>query len=126
MHSDLGNYPQAAALLDEALRLSQEVGEPRRAAYTLSMLGRLDLIRGDLDRADEHLTASVELTEADHWLSFLPWPQALRGEVHLARKDPARAAETLEQAFARACQLGDPCWEGIAARGLALVAEASR
>jgi hypothetical protein len=45
--------------------------------------------------------------------------------VHLARKDPARAADTLEQAFARACQLGDPCWEGMSARGLALVAEAT-
>jgi hypothetical protein len=66
----------------------------------------------------------VELSERDHWLSFLPWPQALRGEVYLARKDPARAAETLEQAFARACQLGDPCWEGMSARGLALTAEA--
>jgi hypothetical protein len=28
-----------------------------------------------------------------------------------------------QQAFARACQLGDPCWEGISIRGLALVAE---
>ncbi len=125
VHSDLGNYPRAIELLDEALRLSREVGEARRAAYTLSMLGRIDLIRGDLDRADVHLAASLELTEGDHWLSFLPWPQALRGEVYLARKDPARAAETLEQAFARACQLGDPCWEGMAARGLALVAEAT-
>jgi hypothetical protein len=30
----------------------------------------------------------------------------------------------MEQAFARACQLGDPCWEGLAARGLALLADA--
>ena len=43
----------------------------------------------------------------------------------LARKDTGRASETLEQAFARACQVGDPCWEGISARGLALVAEAN-
>ena len=124
VHSDLGDYPRAVALLDEALRLSREVGEPRRAAYTLSMLGRLDLIRGELDHADERLTAAMDLAQREHWLSFLPWPQALQGEVHLARKDTAQAAETLEQAFARACQLGDPCWEGMAARGLALVAEA--
>ena len=30
----------------------------------------------------------------------------------------------LEQSFARACRLGDPCWEGLSARGLALVAAA--
>jgi hypothetical protein len=33
------------------------------------------------------------------------------------------ASELLEQAFARARQLDDPCWEGIAARGLALLAD---
>jgi DNA-binding SARP family transcriptional activator len=124
VHSDRGDYPRAVAFLDEALRLSREVGDPRRAAYVLSMLGRVDLIRGELDRADERLTSAVDLAQREHWLSFLPWPQALRGEVQLARKDPGQAAETLEQAFARACQLGDPCWEGMAARGLALVAEA--
>src|SRR5262249_42226169 len=69
--------------------------------------------------------ASIKLAERDHWLAFLPWPQALRGEIQLARADPAGAAELLQQAFARACQLGDPCWEGMSARGLALVTEAA-
>ena len=125
VHSDRGNYPEAVALLDEASRLSAEATDPRREAFALSMRGRVDLICGRLDQAAEHLTAAVALAERDHWLSFLPWPQALHGEVHLARKDVVLAAETLEQAFARACQLGDPCWEGMAARGLALVAEAT-
>ncbi len=123
VESDRGNYPRAVALLDRALELCREVEDPRRASYTLSMRGRVDLIRGDLDLADEHLAEAVDLAERDHWLSFLPWPQALQGEVHLARKDPTRAAEALQQAFARACQLGDPCWEGMSARGLALVTE---
>ena len=35
-----------------------------------------------------------------------------------------QVAERVEQSFARACQIGDPCWEGISARGLALLAEA--
>ena len=43
----------------------------------------------------------------------------------LARDDLDGAARCLEQSFARACQIGDPCWEGISARGLALLAEAS-
>jgi DNA-binding SARP family transcriptional activator len=123
VHSDLGDYPRALALLQEALGLSHQAGDPRRAAYTLSMLGRLDLIRGEVDHAEERLTAAMDLAQREHWLSFLPWPQALLGEVQLARTETAQAAETLEQAFARACQLGDPCWEGMAARGLALVAE---
>ena len=125
MHSDRGNYPQAIAFLDRAVTLSRQAEDPRREAFALSMKGRVDLICGRLDRAAEHLDEAVALAERNHWLAFLPWPQSLQGEVHLARRDPSLAAETLQQAFARACQLGDPCWEGMATRGLALVAEAS-
>jgi DNA-binding SARP family transcriptional activator len=123
--SDRADYPRAVSLLDDAIRASHAVGEPRRAAYGLSMLGRVGLLRGDLDAAFEHLEAAVELAEAEHWLSFLPWPQALSGHAFLARGDLDRAATCLEQSFARACQIGDPCWEGISARGLALLAEAT-
>jgi DNA-binding SARP family transcriptional activator len=122
--SDRADYRRATTLLEGAIRASHEVGEPRREAFGLSMLGRVALLRGDLDVAGDHLRAAVQKAEADHWLSFLPWPQALLGHVHLARDDLEGAANTLEQSFARACQIGDPCWEGIAARGLALLAEA--
>jgi tetratricopeptide (TPR) repeat protein len=125
VHSDTADYPQAIDLLDLAAGLSREAGDPRREAYALCMRGRVDLFRGELDQADHHLATAVSLAENEHWLSFLPWPQAFQGEVCLARKDPLRAAEIFQQAFARACQLGDPCWEGITARGLALVADAS-
>jgi DNA-binding SARP family transcriptional activator len=124
VESDRASYRRATELLEQAAALSQAAGEPRREAYGLSILGRINLFRGALDVAAEQLDASIKLAERDHWLAFLPWPQALRGEVQLARADPAGAAELLQQAFARACQLGDPCWEGISARGLALVAEA--
>ncbi|MDW3218247.1 MAG: BTAD domain-containing putative transcriptional regulator [Acidimicrobiales bacterium] len=124
VESDRANYPKAVELLDQALRLSRDAGEPRREAFGLSMLGRIDLLRGDVDSAAEHLDASIELAQREHWLALLPWPQALRGEVQLARGDVAGAERLLHQAFARACQLGDPCWEGMSARGLAMLAAA--
>ena len=123
--SDRADYPRATTLLEGAIHASREVREPRREAFGLSMLGRVGLLRGDLDAADEHLRAAVEVAEAEHWLSFLPWPQALLGHVLLARGDLDAAATCLEQSFARACQIGDPCWEGISARGLALLSEAT-
>jgi DNA-binding SARP family transcriptional activator len=123
--SDRADYPRAIARLNQAVTSAVEVNEPRRQAFALSMLGRVSLLRGDLDAAVQQLDSSIELAERDHWLSFLPWPQALRGEVQLARGDKVAAADLLQQAFARACQLGDPCWEGVSARGLALVAEAT-
>jgi len=94
-------------------------------AYGLSMLGRIGLLRGDLDQARQQLEAAIYLADRSRWLSFLPWPQALLGAVQLAGGELTRADETLHQAFARAAQLEDPCWEGMSARGLALVAEAS-
>lgn len=87
------------------------------------MLGRVSLLRGELVKASEHLVASIELAERDHWLAILPWPQALLGETRLRAAQTDEGAAMLEQAFARACQLGDPCWEGMSARGLALVAD---
>ena len=33
-----------------------------------------------------------------------------------------KAADRFENAFALGCQLADPCWEGIAGRGLGLIA----
>jgi DNA-binding SARP family transcriptional activator len=122
--SDLADYPRALSLLDEAVRLSRSSDEPRREAYALSMLGRVSLLRGDLPRATGFLTASIDLARRQHWLAFLPWPQSLLGEVQLLRGDSDAASETLRQAFARACQIGDPCWEGISARGLGLLASA--
>jgi len=122
--SDRADYPAAVTLLEEAVRASRMVGEPRREAFARSMLGRVGLLRGDLALAAEHLEVAAGLADREHWLSFIPWPQALLGQVLLTRGDDG-AARCLEQSFARACQIGDPCWEGIAARGLALLQEAA-
>ncbi len=122
--SDRAEYPRATSLLLAAVSASREVAEPRREAFGLSMLGRVSLLRGDLEEAIETLTAAGDIGERDHWLSFLPWPQAMLGQAWLSMGDLDAAARTLEQSFARACQIGDPCWEGISARGLALLAEA--
>ena len=98
VHSDRGDYPQAVALLDEAARLGRAAGDPRREAYALAMRGpgRPAARRPGRGRA-ARLAESVALAERGHWLSFLPWPQALQGEVHLARHEPALAAQTLER-----------------------------
>lgn len=124
VESDRANYGRAIDLLTDAQRNARTAGDVRREVYVLSMLGRIDLLRGDLPAADAHLGAAIGMAERDHWLAFLPWPQALLGEVRTRAGDGAAASALLQQAFARACHLGDPCWEGISARGLALVAEA--
>jgi len=124
VESDRADYAAARALLGDGIRLAREADDLRREAYATSMLGRLDLLRGELVVAAQELDSAIALAEKDRWLAFLPWPQALRGEVEIAAGRHDEARTMLAQAFARACQLGDPCWEGISARGLALLAEA--
>lgn len=123
--SDRADYPTALHLLGEAVAQARACGDHRREAYAHSMIGRIGLLRGDLDDAAEHLDRSIEVAETYRWLAFLPWPQTLRAEVALADGELEGAAAAAEQAFARACQLGDPCWEGTSARSLALIADAS-
>ena len=56
--------------------------------------------------------------------AFLPWPESFRGEIDLVLGDVASAEARFEHAFALGCQVGDPCWESIALRGLGLAAAA--
>jgi tetratricopeptide (TPR) repeat protein len=124
VESDRASYDRSHELLTSSVDAAGEAGDARRQAYATSMLGRISLLRGDLESAVNHLEQAVVWAQDENWLSFLPWPQALLGETLLEQGDADSARQVLEQAFARACQVGDPCWEGVSGRGLALLAEA--
>jgi DNA-binding SARP family transcriptional activator len=119
--SDTAHYAAAIAMLGDAERLAAETGDGRQLSYALSMRGRACLLRGDLLAARDALDRSVTLARQG-WTAFLPWPLSLRGELDLACGELGAAAERFEQAFALGCQIDDPCWQGIAGRGLGRVA----
>ena len=121
--SDTAHYTAAISLLREAEALGAAAGDHKQLAYALSMLGRALLLHGELDAAANALDRSVALAQPG-WTAFVPWPQSLRAEVDLLRGDVEAAANRFEHAFALGCQIGDPCWEGIAGRGLGRVAMA--
>ena len=116
--SDLGRYSAALHALGEALDIARD---ERRRSYVLSMIGRVHLLRGELDAATEALDEAVARASGAGWTAFAPWPESLRAEIDLRRGDVPAAETRLEHAFALGCQIGDPCWEGISARGLGLV-----
>jgi ATP/maltotriose-dependent transcriptional regulator MalT len=87
----------------------------------LSILARAHLLRAERSQAAAALARSLELVREQRWMAFLPWPQTLRAELDLQAGDIDGAAHGLEQAWALACQLDDPCWQGMAARGLGLL-----
>jgi DNA-binding SARP family transcriptional activator len=122
--TDTAHYGHAIRELTAALPLSRDAGDRTQMAFTLAMLGRAHLLCDELDAARAALDESVAVSQGENWTAFTPWPEALQGDVDLASGAPEAAGERYEHAFALACQLGDPCWEGIAARGMGLVAAA--
>jgi tetratricopeptide (TPR) repeat protein len=57
--SDRAEYPAAVAGLERAVELSRAAGDPRREAFGLSMLGRIHLLRGEVDAAADRLDAAA-------------------------------------------------------------------
>jgi DNA-binding SARP family transcriptional activator len=121
-HTDVGDYRQAERDLETAVELASTAGLAGPSAFALSFLGRLRLLRGELDEAGEALRASVDAARMTGSTSFIPWPEALLAEVQLRCGDLGAATRMWEHAFTMGRQLGDPCWESMGARGLGLVA----
>lgn len=121
--SDTAHYPRAIEQLEQAIALADESRSRRQVAFASSFLGRTQLLTGATAAARETLTTSIRTAQQEGWTSLVPWPESLLGECLLADGDVDGAAATFERAFAVGCQLGDPCWEGMGARGIGLVKE---
>ncbi len=119
--SDMGDYAGAFSALYGSVERAERFGDRRQAAFSLSLIARAHLLRGETSEAMLALDRALGLVEAERWLSLRPFPETLRGEVDLLQGEIARAAERFERAFALACELQDPCWEGLAARNLGLL-----
>ncbi|MEV4375247.1 BTAD domain-containing putative transcriptional regulator [Streptosporangium sp. NPDC049644] len=119
--SDLGDYPAAFEHLGESVQRAGGCADRRQEAWSLSITARAHLLRGEHSQAAVALSRSLELVHEQRWMAFLPWPQTLRAELDLYTGETDMAADRLEQAWVMACQLNDPCWQGMAARGLGLL-----
>jgi DNA-binding SARP family transcriptional activator len=119
--SDQGDYPAAFEYLGESVETAARCGDRRQQAWSLSIIGRARLLRAEYSQAAAIVQESLELVRQERWIAFLPWPQALNAELDLYAGDLDAAADGFEQAWVLGCQLNDPCWEGMAGRGLGLL-----
>jgi DNA-binding SARP family transcriptional activator len=119
--SDRGDYRAAFAQLGESVERCAAAGDDRQRAWSLSVIARAHLLRGEHAEAADALTDTLRLVQEQRWIAFQPWPQVLRAELDMVTGHAERAADALEQAWVTACRLADPCWEGMAARGLGLL-----
>lgn len=120
---DVGHHGQAIAESRSAVALAEAADVPPVKAWALTFIGRAHLLRGELPEARQALQEALETARRLRWMPFVPLPEALLGDVELADGDVEAAAAAYEHAYELSLQFGDPCWEGMAARGLGLVAE---
>jgi DNA-binding SARP family transcriptional activator len=121
--SDTANYPKATEELELSLELAEKAGHGKQIAFTGAFLARAQLLTGHIEEGRLIGQRATETAEQEGWTSFVAWPECFVGDALLAEGDLDAAAEAYEHAFALGCQIGDPCWEGVAARGLGLVKE---
>jgi DNA-binding SARP family transcriptional activator len=115
---------QTGASIDSLTRSAAEaapLGKPRLQAWAYAFLGRAHLMRDELAEARSALEHAIREVRTAGWMTFLPYPQAMLGAVDFAEGRMAEASDAFEAAFALGCQIGDPCWEGLGARGIGLI-----
>jgi DNA-binding SARP family transcriptional activator len=118
--TDMAHYDDALAEFDEALALACGERLPQVEVWVRTWSGRIHLLRHDLVQARDQLSRALSLARELRWTSFAPLPEALLADVDLAEGHVDVAVAAYEHAHAMALQLGDPCWEGLAGRGLGL------
>jgi len=118
---DVESHDRAEAEIRSAIDLALSVDDRRQEAWATAFLGRSQLLRGDLDAAADTLGHANELTRAERWTAFLPFPEALLAEVWFRQGRGGLAAEGFEHAFALGRTVNDACWEAYGVRGLGLL-----
>jgi DNA-binding SARP family transcriptional activator len=116
--ADSGHHLQAIDVFDRSVELAARAGDVRQQAWSRGVQSRSLTLVGDLSRAMAAADESIELCRTQRWMAFLPWPQAFRAELHLEQGRADLALDEIQPAWSLACQLGDPCWEGVTARVL--------
>ena len=119
--SDRGQTERAISLLTDAAAVAEQFEKPRLTTWAYTFLGRTHLLRDELTAARASLDHALDSLRAAGWMTFLPLPQSLLATVDLVEGRVETASEAFEAAFALGCQIGDPCWEGMGARGIGLV-----
>ena len=118
-YADWGRPAEGIERFDRSIDLARSAGDRRREAWALGIGAWAALSDGRMHEASQWSSTSLAIARDLRWVSFEPWPIAVAEETRLVGGDGAQFP-TLEKCFAQACQLGDPCWQGAAARLIAM------
>jgi predicted ATPase/DNA-binding SARP family transcriptional activator len=116
------DYHEAEACVREALRLACELRYPAEIAVQLSILGELELERGNADRARAHLEQALAAFRQLGAPDLATWTQYSLGVVAVTVGDGATARAELDVALEAFRRLGDEGGVAAAHAVLGLVA----
>ena len=119
--ADWGRLDEALDRFREALALCEESGSVRRGIWTAGHASRVAYLAGALDDAERWSRLAVSGAQAERWTAVRPWPESWHAHARLSRgDDPLEVRAELEATYVLACQLQDPCWQGISAKAMGL------
>jgi DNA-binding SARP family transcriptional activator len=118
---DRAHYAEAVEVLGASIEQAERAGTRRQSAWSRSLVARSHHETGRNDDALAAINGSLAITQDERWTAFAPWAQSIRADIDLTNHQVDEARDRYEHAYALACQLGDPCWEGVSAKGLAMV-----
>jgi DNA-binding SARP family transcriptional activator len=113
--SDTAHYGDAVAAFAESRRLARTVRNRRQQAFSEALLGRVHLLRGDLELAAAALDRALDGIAAEHWTAFEPFVAGVRGETYLAAGRLEEAAALIDRSWVMAELAGDHCYMALAA-----------
>ncbi|MGO4192964.1 SARP family transcriptional regulator [Arthrobacter sp. YAF17] len=113
--SDTAHYGDAVADFAESRRLAKTVRNRRQLAFSEALLGRVHLLRGDLELAAAALDRALDGVAAEHWTAFEPFVAGVRGETYLAAGRLEEAADLIDRAWVMAELASDHCYLALAA-----------
>jgi len=113
--SDTARYGAASAALTESGNLAKAVGNRRQQAFSAALLGRVHLLRGELELAGAVLDRALAWIAEEHWTAFEPFVAGVRGETYLAAGEMEQAAAFIDRAWVMAELAGDHCYMALAA-----------
>ena len=117
--TDVAEYPSALDALDASVDLARRAGDGRQEAWSLAMVGRVHVLRGEHALAVSVLDLALTLVDRLGWTAFSPWPEAFRAEAATGLGDIGTARDLLDHAWVLATEGGDHCWMATVAHGQA-------
>jgi tetratricopeptide (TPR) repeat protein len=120
--TDGADYAGARAALAMSVRLARQTGDARQETWSLSMVGRIHVLRSEYAQGADVLDVALAQISQQGWTSFQPWPAAFRAEAAIGLGHLEAARGLLDHAWVLATENDDHCWMATVAHGQAVLA----